>query len=540
MPMYNEIKFGKEAQDEIYEGAKIVAKTVASSLGPNGKCGIIEGFNGMNYTVTKDGVSLAKAVGKLKNQYQNIGANVIKNIASATAKTGDGTSTASVLGLAMLEEGRKYLASGVKQADLKKGIECATKIAVQKIKEKSKTIRSQDDIRNVSTIASNNDSFIGDLITKAYAQIGDNGILIPEDSPKMETYLEFVEGLQFDSGYESQYFINNIDKLTCEFKNPYILVTDEEINNINVLKNILNQIANEGRQLLIISNGYGGQTLPILITNALNKTLEVCAVKAPEFGELRKEMLLDIAILTGATFISETFGTNLAHMQMSDLGNAEKIVISKDNTLIVGGNGDKSELEERINTLKKQIEVEPTEAKKDKMKKRLASLDGGICVLRVFANNDVELKELKDRIEDTICSVKASVKDGIVLGGGVTLLKVASELEPPKELTSDQICGFNIVKKALESPIRQLAKNSGISDDVIVDKVLKESDGEKSGFNFATMEWDDNLFDKVVDPTLVETSALENASSFVGLYFNTEVVITTVEDNTNCNCNRMN
>ena len=536
MSMYNEVKFGKNAQDEIYEGAKIVAKTVGSSLGPNGKCGIIEGYNGIGYTVTKDGVSLAKAITKLQNSYQNIGANVIKNIANATAKTGDGTSTASVLGLAMLEEGRKYLASGVNQADLKKGIECATKLAVEKIKAKSKAIRSQDDIRNVSTIASNNDSFIGDLITKAYSQIGDNGILIPEDSPKMETYLEFVEGLQFDSGYENQYFINN-EKLTCEFKNPYILVTDEEINNLNVLKNILTPIANEGRPILIIANGYGGQTLPILVTNALNKTLEVCAVKSPEFGELRKETLIDIATLTGATFISESFGINLSQIQISDLGTAEKIVVTKENTLIVNGNGDKDKINERINLLKSQIEVETTEAKKDKMKKRLASLDGGICVLRVFANNEVELKELKDRIEDTICSVKASVKDGIVLGGGVTLLKVAEELEAPKELTPNQICGFNIVKKALESPIRQLAKNSGISDDVIVDRVLKESDGEKSGFNFATMEWDDNLFDKVVDPTLVETSALENASSFVGLYFNTEVVITTVvEENKSCNC----
>ena len=536
MSMYNEVKFGKEAQDEIYEGAKIVAKTVASSLGPNGKCGLIEGYNGTNYTVTKDGVSLAKAVAKLQNPYQNIGANVIKNIANATAKTGDGTSTASVLGLAMLEEGRKYVASGVKTSDLKKGIECATKLAVEKIKAKSKTIRSQDDIRNVSTIASNNDSFIGDLITKAYSQIGDNGILIPEDSPKMETYLEFVEGLQFDSGYESQYFANN-DKLTCEFKNPYILVTDEEINNLAILKNILNPIANEGRPLLIIANGYGGQTMPTLVVNALNKSIQVCAVKSPEFGELRKEMLIDIAILTGATFISESFGTNLSQIQMSDLGSAEKVVVTKENTLIVNGNGNKDEINERINLLKSQIEVETTEAKKDKMKKRLASLDGGVCILRVFANNEVELKELKDRIEDTICSVKASVKEGIVLGGGVTLLKVAEELEPPKELTSDQICGFNIVKKALQSPIRQLAKNSGLSDDVIVDRVLKESDGEKSGYNFATMEWDDNLFDKVVDPTLVETSALENASSFVGLYFNTEVVITTVvEEDKNCNC----
>ena len=535
--MYNEVKFGKNAQDSIYEGAKIVAKAVGSSLGPNGKCGIIEGYNGIGYTITKDGVSLAKAVSKLKDSYENIGANVIKNIASETAKTGDGTTTASVLGLAMLEEGRKYLASGVKASDLKKGIDCATKLAIEKIKSKTKTLRNQDDIKNIATIASNNDEFIGGLIAKAYSQIGDDGILTVEDSQKMETYLEFIEGLQFDNGYVSQYFVNN-EKLTCEFKNPYVLVTDEEINNINSIMKILTDIANEGRQLLIIANDFGSQVLPILVYNVINNKLQVCAVKAPEFGELRKEILTDIATLTGATFVSKSIGTDLTHVTRNDLGTAEKIIISKDNTLIVGGNGDKSAIKDRIDNLKNQINNEPTSAKKDKMNKRLASLKGGICVLRVFANNDVTMKELKDRIEDTICSVRASIKEGIVLGGGVTLLKVAEELEPPKELTDDQKCGFNIVKKALEAPIRQLAKNSGTSDDVIVDKVLKDSDGEKSGFNFATMNWDDNLFDKVVDPTLVEISALKNASSFISLYFNTEVVITTTVEEDTCNCNR--
>lgn len=535
--MYNEVKFGKNAQDEIYEGAKIVADTVASSLGPNGKLGIIEGFQGIGYTITKDGVSLAKAVSKLENQYQNIGANCMKNIASATAKVGDGTSTATVLGFSMLSEGRKYLASGVKKNDFKKGIDIATKMAIEKIKAKSKPIRNTEDIKNIATISSNNDEYIGGLVATAYEQMGDDGILTPEDSQTMETYLEFVEGLQFDNGYESQYFINN-DKLTCEFKNPYILITDEEINNIQHIGKILNNIANEGRPLLIIASGYNGQTLPTLALNAINKTLEVCAVKAPEFGELRKELLKDIATVTGGTFISESLGKDLLHMEMSDLGSAEKVIITKETTLIAGGKSKEGEVEKRIESLKSEIEHETTEAKKEKMKKRLASLKGGVCVLRVFANNDVERKELKDRIEDTICSVQASVKEGIVLGGGVTLLKIASELEPPKELNADQICGFNTVKKALESPIRQLAKNSDVSDDVIVERVLKESDGEKSGFNFATMEWDENLFDKVVDPTLVEISALKNASSFVGLYFNTEVVIIQKIEDSDKNMNR--
>ena len=288
MSIYNEVKFGKEAQDEIYEGAKIVADAVASTLGPNGRTSIIEGFNGMNYTITKDGVSVAKAVGKLKNQYQNIGGNLVKNIANESAKTGDGTTTASVLGLSMLENGRKYIASGVKVSDLKKGIDCATKLAIEKIKAKSKEIRNETDILNIATIASNNDEKIGKLVSEAYSQIGEDGILTVEDSPKTETYLEFVEGMQFNNGYESQYFVNNTDRMTCEFKNPYILITDEEINNLNVLGKILNQIANEGRSLLIIANGYGGQTMPALVFNAVNKTLQVCAVKGPEFGETRK------------------------------------------------------------------------------------------------------------------------------------------------------------------------------------------------------------------------------------------------------------
>lgn len=539
MSIYNEVKFGKEAREEIYKGAKIVANGVASTLGPNGRNSLIEGFNGTSYIITKDGVSVAKAVGKLKNQYQNIGANCIKNIAGETAKTGDGTTTASVLGLAMLENGNKYLRKNVKPSELKKGIDCATKMAIEKIKAKSKEVRNETDVLNIATIASNNDEKIGKLVAHATSQIGEDGILTVEDSPKTETYLEFVEGMQFNNGWESQYFVNNVNRMTCEFKNPYILITDEEINNLNILGKILNQIAQEGRPLIIVANGYGGQVIPALVYNAVNKTLEVCAVKAPEFGEMRKEILTDMAILTGGSFISESVGKSLLKMEMSDLGSAEKVVVSKDDTLIVGGKCDKSAIDERVEYIKSELENENVEAKKEKMRKRIASLTGGVCVLRVYADNDVEMKELKDRIEDTICSVKASVKEGIVLGGGVTLLKVSSELEPPKELTHGEKCGFNVVKKALEKPIRQLAKNCDVSENKIVKYTLKNSDGEKSGYNFATMSWDENLFDKVVDPTLVEISALKNASSFASLCLNTEVVITTVnEDENKCNCGK--
>lgn len=538
MAIYNEVKFGKEAQDEIYKGAKIVADAVASSLGPNGKCAFIDGFNSTSYKITKDGVSIAKSIAQLKNKYQNLGANIIKSVSSEGGKQGDGSSTTVVLGFSMLEEGRKYLASGMKSFDLKKGIDIATKMAVEKIKAKAKPITSAKEVRNIATIASNNDSFIGNLVAKAHEQVGDNGIIVPEDSMKDETYLEFVEGIEFDGGYKSGYFVNN-DKMTCEFKNAYILVTDEEINNLAVMQTILNQVSKEGRPILLISGGYGGQVIPALVVNKVNGALDVCAVNAPDFGETRKEMLLDICAMTGATFISESVGQSLAKSSINYLGVAEKVVVSKDSTLIVGGKGNAESIKERTDRIKSEIKVETVEAKKEKLQKRLAFLNGGVCVLRVYGSNEVELKELKDRIEDTICSVKASVKDGIVLGGGVTLLKVASELKAPKDLTSDQLAGFNIVKKALESPIRQLAKNSGGSEDVIVNKVLTDSDGQKSGFNFATMEWDENLFDTVVDPCLVETSALEKASSIIGLYLTTSVAITTVNDDENkCNCGR--
>lgn len=524
---YNKVTFGKEALDKVYKGAETVAKSVATSLGPDGKCALIEGFGGNNFTVTKDGVSIARAIAKLEDPIENMGANLVKRIAELSGNNaGDGTSTASVLGLSMLSEGRKYLASGIRTADLKKGIDTATKLAVEKINAKSKNIRSQDDIKNIATISSNNDENIGKLVSEAYSQIGEDGILTVDDSKKTETYLEFVEGLKFDNGYMSPYFVNN-DKLTCEFKNPYILITDDEINNLAIIGNVLNDVAREGRPILIIASDFGGQTIPALVVNNMNNKLIVCAVKCPEFGEYRKEILIDIATITNGTFISSSMGKNLKDVTVNDLGTCEKIVVTKSDTLIIGAVASKDVIDERINFIKKQIEDETADAKKDKLKKRLASLSGGVCVLRVFANNEVEMKELKDRIEDTICSVKASVKDGIVLGGGVTLLKVSEEFEPPKELTSDQICGFNIVKKALQSPIRQLAENSGLSADVIVDKILKESDGEKSGFNFATKEWDENLFDKVVDPTLVETNAIKNASSVIGLYLTTEVAITT-------------
>ena len=527
MASYNKVTFGKEALDKVYNGAEIVAKSVATSLGPDGKCALIEGFGGNNFTVTKDGVSIAKAIAKLEDPVENMGANLVKRIAELSGdNAGDGTSTASILGLSMLSEGRKYLASGVKTSDLKKGIDCATNLAIEKIKEKSKEIRNQDDIKNIATISSNNDEFIGKLVSDAFTQIGDDGILTVDDSQKTQTYLEFVEGLKFDSGYVSNYFINN-DRLTCEFKNPYILVTDEEINNLTLIGKVLQLVAQSGRPLLIIASDFGGQVIPALVVNTVNKALDVCAVKCPEFGEYRKEILKDIAIITNSTYISSSLGKGLSELTLDDLGTCERVVVTKNDTLIVGSACSEEILKERTDFIKAQIENETTEAKKEKMKKRVASLNGGICVLRVFANNEVEMKELKDRIEDTICSVKASIKEGIVLGGGITLLKVSEEIKPPKDLTSDQLCGFNLVKKALQSPIRQLAENSGLSPDVVVDKVLKDSDGETNGYNFATKEWDNNLFDKVVDPTLVETNALKNASSVIGLYLTTEVAITT-------------
>lgn len=437
----------------------------------------------------------------------------------------------------MVKEGRKALNSGVASSELKKGIDLATEQAIKLIKEKSIEIRSVDDIKTIATIASNNDERIGNLVSEAFEKVGENGLITVNESQTTSTYLDFVEGMQIEKrGYVNPYLVSNPEKMINEMKDAYVLVTDESVTNVQVIGNILQNVAQSGKPLLIIAGEFGGEVVPTLVLNHMKGVLKVCAINAPEYGQMRKEMLQDIATLTGATFFSSSIGNSLEKATLNDLGIASKIVVTKDDTTIIDGKGNEEEIANRVDLIKSQLEDDSNKSNFDNLKKRLAKLTGGVCVLNVSGDSNIEMKELKDRIEDTIASVKASVKEGIVLGGGVTLLNVSKELTCPNDLSTDAINGFNLVKKALEEPIRQLARNSGVSEDVIVEKTLKDSNG-KSGYNFATLDWDENLFDKVVDPTLVEISALKNASSVVGLFLTTESAIVQIEDE-KCNCNK--
>lgn len=534
---YNDVVFGSDALDKIYNGIEKIAKAVNCSLGPRGKLSIIENpFKG-SPTITKDGVSIARAFGKLKDPYENLGASLIKEVPSKSNDVGDGTTTATVLAYSLVKEGRKALNSGVASSELKKGIDLATEQAIKLIKEKSIEIRSVDDIKTIATIASNNDEKIGNLVSEAFEKVGENGLITVNESPTISTYLDFVEGMQIEKrGYVNPYLVSNPEKMINEMKDAYVLVTDESVTNVQVIGNILQNVAQSGKPLLIIAGEFGGEVVPTLVLNHMKGVLKVCAINAPEYGQMRKEMLQDIATLTGATFFSSSIGNSLEKATLNDLGIASKIVVTKDDTTIIDGKGNEEEIANRVDLIKSQLEDDSNKSNFDNLKKRLAKLTGGVCVLNVSGDSNIEMKELKDRIEDTIASVKASVKEGIVLGGGVTLLNVSKELTCPNDLSTDAINGFNLVKKALEEPIRQLARNSGVSEDVIVEKTLKDSNG-KSGYNFATLDWDENLFDKVVDPTLVEISALKNASSVVGLFLTTESAIVQIEDE-KCNCNK--
>ena len=526
--MYNQLVFEQDARNQIFKGMEKVAKAVAVSLGPKGKLAIIENNLGAPI-ITKDGVSIAKAV-NLEDPMENLGASLIKEGASKSGKVGDGTSTTAVLGYAMAREGLKVLSSGASSSDLRRGIEKAKDKAVECIKKHSSPVSGKNDITNVAKIASNNDEKIGNLVSEAFERIGENGTVTVAESPTTETYLDFTEGMNFSSGMISPHFVTDIEKLRTEFKDAYVLVTDEIISSVPHIANLLNEVAQSGKPLLIVAEDFGGEVIPTLVFNKLKGALNVCAVKAPYFGETRKGFLEDLSVLTGGMMVSSSMGVKLENLTLQHLGHADKIIVSRDETTVIGGMGSDEALQDRILYLKRLMEEETSEFTKEKIAERIAKLSGGVCVLNVYADTEPEMKELKDRIEDTLASVRASMKDGIVLGGGVTLLKVAQELaENMPEMTEDEKIGYNIFVKALDEPIRQLAENAGLSADLVVSKT-KESNNSKGGYNMATGVWEDDLFDKVVDPTLVEISALQNASSIVGLLLNTEVAITNIKE----------
>ncbi len=521
--MAKQILFDSKAREELKRGVDILANTVKVTLGPKGRNVIIEKKFGAPH-VTKDGITVAKEV-ELKDPMVNLGAQMVKEAASKTSDVaGDGTTTATVLAQSMIEEGIKNITFGANPMDVKRGIDMAVAKVVEALKEMSIEVGDDlDKIRQVATISANNDEEIGKLIAEAISKVGKEGVITVEEAKGTETYVEVVEGMQFDRGYLSPYFITNPDKMTVELENPYILITDRKVSSMKDLLPILERVVQSGRPLLIIAEDVEGEALATLVVNKLRGTLKVAAVKAPGFGDRRKAMLEDIAILTGGVVISEEKGYKLESADISYLGQAEKVVIDKDNTTIVNGKGRKEDIEARIKQIKAQIETTTSDYDKEKLQERLAKLSGGVAVLYVGAPTEVELKEKKDRVDDALHATRAAVEEGIVPGGGVALIRAQAKLEGLKGRNEDESVGVTIVRRAIEMPLRVIAENAGKEGSVVVEKV-REKDGDY-GFNARTETFENLLEAGVIDPTKVIRVAVSNAASAAGMLLTMEAAI---------------
>lgn len=516
------INFDTEARAALMKGVDKLANAVKVTLGPKGRNVVIEKKFGAP-TVTKDGVTVAKEV-ELEDPIENMGAQMVKEVASKTSDVaGDGTTTATVLAQAIYREGLKYVTSGANPMDLKRGIDLAVSELIKALKELSQPIKDNKEIAQVGSISANNDKIIGDLIAKAMDKVGKDGVITVEEAKGTDTTVDVVEGMQFDRGYLSPYFVTNADSMEAELEKPMILIHDKKISAMKDLLPILEKVAQQGRPLLIIAEDLEGEALATLVVNKLRGTLKICAVKAPGFGDRRKAMLEDIAILTNGTVISEEQGYKLENATLSYLGTAERVVVDKDNTTIVEGAGSKDNIKKRINEIKNQIEKTTSDYDKEKLQERLAKLSGGVAVLKIGATTEVEMKEKKARVEDALHATRAAVEEGIVPGGGVALLRVANALDKTKSDNEDIKLGINIIKKSIEEPIRQIVFNAGEEGSVIVNKV---KDGKGSyGYNAATSEYEDLIKAGVIDPTKVTRVALENAASVASLLLMTEATI---------------
>lgn len=516
------IEFHIDARDKLKKGVDALANAVKVTLGPKGRNVVIDKkFGAPN--ITKDGVTVAKEI-ELKDVIENMGAQMVKEVASKTADVaGDGTTTATVLAQAMVREGLKNVTAGANPMELKKGIERATKAVVAKLKEFSKPISDANEIAQVATISSNNDEEIGRFIADAMDKVGKDGVITVEEARGLETYLEVVEGMQFDRGYLSPYFVTDPDNMEVELENPYILLFDKKVSQMKDLLPVLEQTVQTGRPLLIIAEDVDGEALATLVVNKIRGSLKVAAVKAPGFGDRRKAMLEDIAILTGGEVISEERGYKLENASLDQLGSASKITIDKDNTTIVDGNGDKNLITARTEQIKTQIETTTSDYDREKLQERLAKLSGGVAVIHVGAATEVEMKEKKDRVDDALHATKAAVEEGIVPGGGVAFIRALSAVEADGE--GDIGIGANIVRKALESPLRTIVENAGLESGVILNKVVESGDLD-FGFNARNEQYENFFATGIIDPTKVTRSALENAASIAGLLLTTEVVIT--------------
>ncbi|HPL85912.1 MAG TPA: chaperonin GroEL [Deltaproteobacteria bacterium] len=520
------IIYSEEARSKMLTGVNKLADAVKTTLGPKGRNAILDKMFG-SPNVTKDGVTVAKEI-ELKDKYENMGAQMVKEVASKTSDiAGDGTTTATVLAQAIYTEGLKYLAAGMNAMDLKRGIDRATAAVVEELKKMSKSVEDKKEIEQVGTISANGDTEVGQMIADAMDKVGKEGVITVEEAKGMETTLDLVEGMQFDRGYLSPYFVTDSERMEAIMDNPYILIYDKKISNMRDLIPILERIAKEGRSLLIIAEDIEGEALATLVVNKLRGTLKCAAVKAPGFGDRRKAMLEDIAILTGGQVISEELGRKLESATVVDLGTAKRVIIDKDNTTIVEGAGSSSSIQGRITQIKAQIEESTSDYDREKLQERLAKLAGGVAVIKVGAATEPEMKEKKARVEDALHSTRAAVEEGFVAGGGVALLRCIKKLDS-LDLPGDQKYGVKIVQKAMEEPIRQIAENAGLEGGIVVEKV-KDMSGNK-GFNAATEEYEDLVKAGIVDPTKVVRSALQNAASVSGLLLTTEVMIAEIPE----------
>ena len=518
-----DIHFGTEARNKMLKGVNVLADAVAVTLGPKGRNVVMDKSFGAPKS-TKDGVSVAKEV-ELKDKFENMGAQMVREAASKTNDVaGDGTTTATVLTRAIVTEGLKFVAAGMNPMDLRRGVDSAIEAASDAIKDSSKKVKTSAEVAQVGSISANGEAEVGDMIAKAMDKVGNEGVITVEEAKGLETELDVVEGMQFDRGYLSPYFVTNAEKMTADLENAYILLHEKKLTNLQPMLPLLEAVVQAGRPLLIIAEDVEGEALATLVVNKLRGGLKIAAVKAPGFGDRRKAMMEDISILTGGQVISEDLGIKLENVTVNDLGTAKRISIDKENTTIVNGAGTKADIQGRCSQIRKQIEETTSDYDREKLQERLAKLAGGVAVIKVGGATEVEVKERKDRVEDALNATRAAVEEGIVAGGGLALIKAASALDKVKTANADQKAGVDIVRRALETPIRTIANNAGVDGSVIVGKI-KEGKSASEGYDAQTDKFVDMFKAGIIDPTKVVRTSLQNAASIAGVLITTEAMV---------------
>ena len=523
-----EVKFGADARDRMLRGVDILANAVKVTLGPKGRNVILDKSFGAP-RITKDGVSVAKEI-ELKDKFENMGAQMVKEVASKTSdEAGDGTTTATVLAQALVREGNKSVAAGMNPMDLKRGIDLAVGTVIASLKERSRPVKSNEEVAQVGTISANGDKEVGDFIAQAMEKVGNEGVITVEEAKSLNTELDVVEGMQFDRGYTSPYFVTNAEKMICEMENPLILIHEKKLGSLQPMLPILEAVVQASRPLIIIAEDIEGEALATLVVNKLRGGLKIAAVKAPGFGDRRKAMLEDIAILTKGVVISEDLGIKLDNVTMDMLGTAKRVTISKEDTTIIEGAGEAADIEARCNQIRAQIEETSSDYDREKLQERLAKLAGGVAVIKVGGATEIEVKERKDRVDDALHATRAAVEEGIVAGGGVALLYSIKVLEGMEGDNADQTVGINIVRRALSAPVKQISENAGVDGAVVAGKLL-EQDDNNFGFNAQTEEYTDMFKAGVIDPTKVVRTALQDAASVAALLITTEAMVAEIPE----------